>query len=39
VIIPLITQPTVYITQDYVHTTLNQNHFMTWHNYMDWMDK
>jgi len=39
VIIPLITMPTQYITQDYVHTTINQNHFMTWHNYMDWMDK
>jgi ABC-type transport system substrate-binding protein len=38
-VIPLYTTPGYYITRDYVHTELNKEHFMVWHNYLDWMDK
>jgi hypothetical protein len=39
IIIPLISSTGHLVTENYVHTTRNQDHFMVWHNYMDWMDK
>jgi ABC-type transport system substrate-binding protein len=39
VIIPLYIAPSLNVAADYVHTTRLQDHFMVWHNYMDWLDK
>jgi ABC-type transport system substrate-binding protein len=38
-LIPLIDSLNLQITKDYVHTQMGHEHFMTWHNYMDWLDK
>ena len=38
IIIPLISQTGHLVTEDYVYTTRNQDHFMVWHNYLDWLD-
>jgi peptide/nickel transport system substrate-binding protein len=38
-IIPLIDTLNLTLTTKKVHTQLGQEHFMTWHNYMDWMEK
>jgi peptide/nickel transport system substrate-binding protein len=38
-LIPLIDALNLTITQSYVHTQMGKEHFMTWHNYMDWLDK
>jgi len=26
------------VTKKTVHTQMNKEHFMTWHNYLDWME-
>jgi peptide/nickel transport system substrate-binding protein len=39
IIIPLMSTTGHQVTESYVHTTMNQDHFMVWHNYMDWMEK
>jgi peptide/nickel transport system substrate-binding protein len=39
IIIPLMLTPTLYITETYVQTERYQDHFMVWHNYLDWLDK
>jgi peptide/nickel transport system substrate-binding protein len=38
-IIPLTDTLNMNVTTKKVHTQMNQEHFMTWHNYMDWMEK
>jgi len=38
-IIPLINSLNLTLTTKKVHTQLGQEHFMTNHNYMDWMEK
>jgi peptide/nickel transport system substrate-binding protein len=38
-VIPLHDTFGIYITANYVHTQRNQDHFMVWHTYLDWMDK
>jgi peptide/nickel transport system substrate-binding protein len=37
-IIPLINSLNMNITKKTVHTQMNKEHFMTWHNYLDWME-
>ena len=37
-IIPLIDTLNIAITKKNVHTQIYQEHFMTWHNYMDWIE-
>lgn len=37
-IIPVIDSLNMNITTKTVHTQMNQEHFMTWHNYLDWME-
>jgi len=38
-LIPLMDSPNITITANYVHTMMGKEHFMTWHNYLDWLDK
>jgi peptide/nickel transport system substrate-binding protein len=38
-LIPLMDSLNLYIVRDYVRTNRYQDHFMVWHNYMDWLDK
>jgi peptide/nickel transport system substrate-binding protein len=38
-IIPLMTTINMNVSSKKVHTQMNSDHFMTWHNYMDWMSK
>ncbi len=38
-VIPIHDTFNIFITADYVHTMKNQDHFMVWHTYLDWMDK
>jgi peptide/nickel transport system substrate-binding protein len=38
-IIPIIDSLNMNVSTKKVHTQMNQEHFMTWHNYMDWMEK
>jgi peptide/nickel transport system substrate-binding protein len=38
-IIPLITSINMNVSSAKVHTQMGSEHFMTWHNYMDWMGK
>jgi len=38
-LIPLMDSLNLTITKDYVHTQMGHEHFMTWHNYLDWLDK
>ena len=37
-IIPLINSLNMNVTKKTVHTQMNKEHFMTWHNYLDWME-
>jgi len=38
-IVPLITSINMNVATKKVHTQMNSEHFMTWHNYMDWKEK
>jgi peptide/nickel transport system substrate-binding protein len=38
-IIPLIDSINLTLVQPYVMTQMGQEHFMTWHNYLDWLNK
>jgi ABC-type transport system substrate-binding protein len=38
-IIPLTDTLNMNVTTTKVHTQMNQEHFMTWHNYMDWIEQ
>jgi ABC-type transport system substrate-binding protein len=38
-LIPIMDSLNLTISAPYVHTMANSEHFMTWHNYMDWLDK
>lgn len=38
-IIPLIDTLNLTITKSNVHTMMGEEHFMTWHNYLDWIDQ
>jgi hypothetical protein len=38
-LIPLIDALNLTITMPNVHTQMGEEHFMTWHNYVDWLDK
>jgi len=37
-IIPLIDSLNMNVTTKKVHTQMNKEHFMTWHNYLDWIE-
>jgi len=37
-IIPLINSLNMNVTTKKVHDQLNKEHFMTWHNYLDWIE-
>jgi len=38
-IIPLMDTINMNVTTTKVHTQMNKEHFMTYHNYLDWLDK
>jgi ABC-type transport system substrate-binding protein len=38
-LIPIMDSLNLTVSAPYVHTQRGEEHFMTWHNYMDWLDK
>ena len=37
-IIPLMTEDNMNVCTSKVHTQMDKEHFMTWHNYLDWIE-